>query len=533
MSLLLSSFYPNANAVLTSNNQTISGVKTFVNTTRVDSVDFIRNFRATGTPYNFTSNRLFNFGGATGQLFTGWNLASINPSDDSRSIRLSSGSYVVINFTQVNGSNGVEWAVTPNSTDLSNNLSFNLFNGSTPFNRTSLAANQSISFSGFLPREYNRFIIKRLGGGGDLPSINVSGDFGVNNEIRLESRNNRLFLGNSGVLFQGEAAAGGTVTLTSDILFTTGTQTVTGPKNFTARPTFNNSNLITASESIDSFDGNRPIKRVPSLSDPAYGGTTISGFLENMFFPYLQGSLTLSSVTSGNANAPFTYGISSPNVATFNGSYNQRDDQFQSFQFFRTGAGGLFTALTQFNPGLINPFSSGNISLGSTILNTTDNIFGVRVNATRNSQPLVLNSTLGRIRFEPRYYWGLSNLTSLNASQITGLLNPVGPDTSTNFYNNYGINGKPLNVEITYTNPINQFLYFVYPGETKSSDFLIDWGSFSSIVDSNGLPYSNEFQNIAGVIVTFPNGKSLGYRVVKSLNTFNLPGGSFTFRFNL
>jgi hypothetical protein len=197
-----------SSAVYKTGDQTISGVKTFVNTTHVDSVDFIRNFRATGTPYNFTSNQFFNFG-PTGFLFTGWNLAPINPSDDSRSIKLSNGSYTVVTINQpAGGGSNVTWEAIPNKNDLSNRISFNLYSGNTPFKAASVNVGpETISVSGFLPREYDRFIIRYVGGGGLLPSVNVSGNFGVNNEIRLEARDNRLFLGSSGVLFQNETSA--------------------------------------------------------------------------------------------------------------------------------------------------------------------------------------------------------------------------------------------------------------------------------------------------------------------------------------
>jgi hypothetical protein len=47
------------------------------------------------------------------------------------------------------------------------------------------------------------------------------------------------------------SGGGGTVTLPSDILFTTGTQTITSPKNFTARPTLSGLNLITTGDLVN------------------------------------------------------------------------------------------------------------------------------------------------------------------------------------------------------------------------------------------------------------------------------------------
>jgi hypothetical protein len=196
-----------SSTVRTTGDQPISGVKTFINTTRVDSVNFTRNFITTGTPYNFsTSGVVINDGPYefVTRIYTGWNNAIINPSDDNRSIKLSSGSY--INIT-VSGRNNpdvqVAWFAIKNTGD-SNPIQFNLLNGGAPVNFIRLGGFSVFNFSGFLPREYDRIAIGVLGSN-LFPLITVSGDFGIQNEIILESRNNRLFLGNSGVLFQGES----------------------------------------------------------------------------------------------------------------------------------------------------------------------------------------------------------------------------------------------------------------------------------------------------------------------------------------
>ena len=60
---------------------------------------------------------------------------------------------------------------------------------------------------------------------------------------------NRPTVNGTGVLLQGEAV-GGTTTLTN-VVFTTGTQTISGSKNFTTRPTFNNQNLITTGDLVN------------------------------------------------------------------------------------------------------------------------------------------------------------------------------------------------------------------------------------------------------------------------------------------
>jgi hypothetical protein len=236
------------NVVYTTGNQNISGEKTFINQTKVDSVNFIRNFISTGGIYNHTTSGVVQLT-ITGVIFTGWNQASMNPSDDSRSIRLSSGSYVRINFTQRGGSHAIAWEAITDTGNLLNRIPFSLFSGNTPLIFSSISStNQLVSVSGYLPQQYNRFIVRILGGGGPLPSVNVSGDFGISREIRLESRNNRLFLGNSGVAFQGEAAAPSENS--ENLLYITGDQIIEGVKNFTTRPTLSGVNLITTEDLI-------------------------------------------------------------------------------------------------------------------------------------------------------------------------------------------------------------------------------------------------------------------------------------------
>jgi hypothetical protein len=312
---------------------------------------------------------------------------------------------------------------------------------------------------------------------------------------------------------------------------------LSGQWRFDRIPTVNGSGVALVGDTniggSDTFNGNRPIKRVPSLSDfnnlPVYGGNTISGFLENMFFPYINATISLESIKASSTQTIFNYGFDSPSTGIFNGSANVGDDTILSYQFYRTGVGGVYTQLLQ-TPSL-TPNTPA--SLGSTFTATSDPIFGLRAVGTRNGQPITLDTVnLQRVRFEPRYYHGLSNFASLTVSNITGL-NYIGPDNNSNIYN-YPILGKPSSIDITYNNPVNQYLYFIYPAEFIFADRLQSWGAVSSVIDyTNNIPYTTEFENLPNLVpITFPNGKILNYRITRSKNIFNL-GSTFNFRFTL
>ena len=359
--------------------------------------------------------------------------------------------------------------------------------------------------------------------GSGIPSsiiINSEGE-GVLADFTVTGTNftTRPKVNGSGVLLQGEASES-TPNLTN-VVFTTGDQEISGNKNFISRPTVNNTGIVLQGETLDAFFGNRPIRRLP-VADTNYGGTTISGFLTNLFFPYLNTTIGL------NPFSIYTYGIDSLSSINFSSTITSNDDTVTGLAAFRglSRVGGV-------DPISVNGTQtiSQTATLSPNVIATTTSSCLSRVYITRSGVSTNIASNNLAIRFEPRYYFGLSANTSLTSSQITGLQNIIGPNTHSNFYN-YAINGKPTNLVATFNNPVNQYLYLVYPGQEVSADSIKDWGSITSIVDTVTFQqYTNEFEALSNVTVNLDT-KTLIYRVHRSKLTWNI-NASFNLQFNL
>lgn len=361
---------------------------------------------------------------------------------------------------------------------------------------------------------------------------------------------NRPTVSGIGVLLQGEAAGGGTVILPNDILFTTGAQIITGPKNFITRPTFNNSDLITTGDLVNlelniegllsssaDFNGNRPIRRLPVL-DTNYGGTTISGFLNNLFFPYANAELTLN-------NFPIrTYGYDTINAVTFNGSLNFKDDNV-------TGIACLFN--TTILNGPPNPAITNNtysispvnfLPLVPPVLNrtsTSTESFVTRIFGTRNASSFTQDSSPVRLRFEPPYFYGISNNINLGIG-VTGLtrINPTGSNGLTNsLYPTYTLGTRPSQInglQFQFNNTIpNGYIYFAYPDFQNTLELINNWGLLAAsagIVDAVSFAdYSSTYTN-STVQINFPTRSNIIYRIYRSplITPVSLPT-TFTLNF--
>lgn len=352
---------------------------------------------------------------------------------------------------------------------------------------------------------------------------------GNQNISGIKNFDSRPTVRGTGVLLQGEAAGGGgPVTLPSDILFTTGTQTVTGPKNFTARPTLSGLNLITTGDLVNlelniegalasssAFNGNRQIKAIP-VNNTNYGGTTISGFLENIFFPFISGTVSLDSFPI------YTYGINTLVSSNFGGSITLNDNTI-------TGIAFVSGSIILRGPGsrtVGGAYNSGSIP---TILDiSSEPIYRTRAYFQRGVESTIVESSPQRIRFEPLYFYGVS----ANASLGTGvsLLTPSIPSLYT-----YSFGSKPSSVTHTGFAPNNQYIYFAYPSPLATQDGIISWGNtLTSIFDTNAnFEYISSYQQVFPVNITFTQtNKTLRYRIYRSSNLLTvLPGQSFTFRF--
>lgn len=292
---------------------------------------------------------------------------------------------------------------------------------------------------------------------------------------------------------------------------------------FTSRPTVNGTGVLlqgeAAGSSLDPFNGDRPIKRIPSLSDlQPYGGTTISGFLENMFFPYQDASISLNGLSI------LTYGINSLSNFLFAGSIIKRDDNITGIAY-RSGnliLSGPAVRTTEGNYGGVS------VPIGKTFKESSDEIFNTQLFVTKNGQPETRVSNNIRLRFEPRYYYGVSNNPALGTS-ITTLIASV-PSQYT-----YAFESRPSSVTHTGFAPNNEYIYFAYPSPNTTQDNIINWGnSLSSIFETNtNFEYIGLYSQLVPVTINFlPAQKSLQYRIYRSNDLITLSAGqSLTLRF--
>jgi hypothetical protein len=357
---------------------------------------------------------------------------------------------------------------------------------------------------------------------------------------------NRPTVNGTGVLLQGEAAAGGGSV--ENAVYTTGSQTITGPKNFTARPTLSGLNLITtgdlvnlelniegALESSSAFNGNRQIRAIPVVNTN-YGGTTISGFLNNLFFPYIQTSVTL------NAFPIHTYGYDLINSATFAGTISPSipDDTL-------TGLRHLFssTVLSTLSINNGGSYSTSNVNFQLGIppsrVATSANSFITRVLGTRSGVAFTVDSSAQRLRFEPPYFYGISSNPNLG-SDIINLtrINPTGiGGISNSLYPNFSVGGKPsqingLQFQFNAQTP-NGYIYFAYPDFTNATDSITAWGLLNA---NNGIQDANNFLDYTSLYtpstttLNFAHKSNLNYRVYRSplLSPTTLPT-TFTLNF--
>ena len=292
--------------------------------------------------------------------------------------------------------------------------------------------------------------------------------------------------------------------------------TVTGT-NFTTRPKVNGSGVLLQGEVLTTlFSGDRAIKQIPVVG-VNYSGTTISGFLENLFFPYQ------NVITNLNDFSIYRYGIDLTNNIIYTGSYQRRDDVV-------TGIAHMVGSNIINGPTLVNNNDpivnySTNVSLISQLSASTTETYKTRIYVTRNGIPATGDSIPKRVRFEPVYFYGVSNNANLGTS-IANLTNST-PSTYT-----YGFGSKPSNVTHAFQ-PNNQYIYFAYPSPDSTQEGIINWGNtLSSIFETNtNFEYVGQYSQLTPVTITFPF-KSLKYRIYRSNDLITLGAGqSLNLRF--
>jgi hypothetical protein len=286
----------------------------------------------------------------------------------------------------------------------------------------------------------------------------------------------------------------------STVVYTTGNQNINGIKNFTSRPTFNGLGLATTGEAgagSTIFNGNRSITaNVLGLKDLTPGGNDVSTFLNNVFYPFSQATLTLN-----NFNTIYELGTTLGNVnfigTIITGSLNI--NQLTNLQGFIDGVS---------RPDPVTPSVNFNFPVQVNLTNTSTNVTVKANSRNQENQIVQITSEPKTIHFEAPFYFGVGfgNLTPVQIqSQLTKRVELKSDKV------------------LSYLASNNQKLYFAYPQS---------WGSLLEIRDQNGFNNTAGWLNRPNSNFTLSNGSTHVYiiRETNSFLTFSTPF-SYTFDF--
>jgi hypothetical protein len=282
-----------------------------------------------------------------------------------------------------------------------------------------------------------------------------------------------------------------------NVVYTTGTQTISGQKSFATRPRFNGSGLATTGElgGSTSFNGNRQITaNVQGFLGVNPGGNDVVSFLNNVFYPFISGSITLNGFAVQELG---TTTVSIPFVGTINtGSLSLTG--FTNVEGYVNNVGRL--------PLLIPVVQNFNWSVGVNLNATSSNVYIKATGVNQNNTPIQIQSNTQSITFEAPYYWG-SGQDNLTSTQITG-----APRTKV-------VSSRPNPITLTY-NTVNSRFWLAYPS---------GWGALTSIIDPNNFNITSSFTG-SGMLLNLVNGSTHPYLVYKSL--VNSTNSNFQIRFN-
>jgi hypothetical protein len=323
------------------------------------------------------------------------------------------------------------------------------------------------------------------------------------------------------VLLQGEGGGGGINVDTNTLVYTTGSQTINGTKSFTTRPNVGGIGVVLQNEIsaggniLDAFNGNRPITRTP-VANTNYGGTTISGFLNNMFFPFIEAAISLNGFST-LSDGLFEYGQNytgfKANV-TINKNSDNNVKNLIIFQNTTPSATPLNLPILNLNEGT-NSYTIPNIVFDR---NSTTSLYARVETGVVAAQYLLSNNR--NIEFFAPHFVGLSN-TVIPGQQFAAL-----PTTTKT------VISKPTSFVSASYNPVGaQFAYFLYPwqGTYGWNSNAQTNGHIMSIIDQNGFETLSLFTaSTLPITLTLSNGLTATYRLVRTTNTISLP---FTFKF--
>lgn len=262
---------------------------------------------------------------------------------------------------------------------------------------------------------------------------------------------------------------------------------------FAVRPKVNGSGVLLQGEAtvggaIDAFNGNRNITlNVPGFKDVNAGGNTISGFLNNLFFPFVPATISLNAYPLQELGTTY-------NQVPFNGSITQNSEtQITILQYMLED-----TVLNT-----VTSPSFGNFSTSFTLNLTNNATVRARVSTNNNGSPTIITGSQLISFIAPSWYGVGAN------GIITGVKNMT----------------KYLNTKANRTftfNTVNNHFYYAYPN---------DWGLLSSIIDQNGFNITPSFSNTTGNLLLANNTTNYAYRIYQSINPSTNTNFNITFNF--
>lgn len=273
------------------------------------------------------------------------------------------------------------------------------------------------------------------------------------------------------------------------IVYTTGNQNISGIKNFLLRPTFNGSGLATTGEvnitPVINFTGNRPITlNVSGFLGLNPGGNNIVDFLNNLFYPFTSGSITLNSFNTQEL------GRTTTNI-NFSGIINTGSLNLSQI----TNVAGYVNNVGRL-PFLSPVVQNFNWSVNISLSQSSTNVFVKASGLNRNNQPVEIQSNVRSIIFEAPSYAGsgIDNLQS-NPSNMKSVLSAQNKFVMT----------KPLSQTVSI-NTNNNWFYFVYPDT---------WGALSNISISQFNNFAPTDFVTGHVLINLDNGVPYLYRFYK------------------
>lgn len=285
--------------------------------------------------------------------------------------------------------------------------------------------------------------------------------------------------------------------ITQGAVLISGNQSISGIKEFKSRPTFNGSGLATTGEITQAnnlaFNGARKITAdVIGLKDLTPGGSDVVTFLNNVFYPFVSGSITLNSFGTQELGR-------TTNSINFVGTINTgsiRLNQFTNVEGFVNDIGRL--------PLLVPVVQNFNWGVTINLAATSSNVYIKATGVNQAGSPIQIRSNVQSIVFEAPTFAGsgIDNLQSnpANMKLVLSGQNVLG-----------GNNGKTVMQEPSsfqvqvYTN--NSWFYLVYPS---------GWGPLTRIANPQLGDFNMTTDFTSGsVVLLLDNSSPHTYRYYK------------------